>query len=136
MSSAPALVSQGLLDKITHASSRPGEQFPHLLDGRPRHAVRATRVVIKDAAFTLLQDMVAVLDRHPRQHRDITGLDAMLAVLMDSHLAQLRARMAVTVDEVTPVLSTEDAALLAGEYLRWTANSSWELINAADPCGT
>lgn len=47
-----------------------------VLDGRPRHAMRAARVVMKDAA------------------------------------------------------------LLAGEYLRWTANGSWELINAADPCGT
>lgn len=75
-----------------------------MLDGRPRHAVRAARVVIKDAAFGLLQDMVAVLDRHPHQHRDTPGLDAMLAVLMDSHLAQLRACMAVTVDEVTPGL--------------------------------
>lgn len=81
------------------------------LDGRPRHAVRAARVVIKDAAFGLLHDMGAVLD-------------AVLAVLMDSHLAQLRARMAATVDEVTPALLTEDAALLAGEYHRCTANGS------------
>ncbi len=107
-----------------------------VLDGRPRHAARAARVVIKDAAFGLLHDMVAVLDRQPLQHRDTPGLDAMLAVLMDSHLAQLRARMAAAVDEVIPALSTEDAVLLAGEYLRWTANGSWELINAADPCGT
>lgn len=107
-----------------------------VLDGRPRHAARAARVVIKDAAFGLLHDMVAVLNRQPLQHRDTPGLDAMLAVLMDSHLAQLRARMAAAVDEVTPALSTEDAVLLAGEYLRWTANGSWELINAADPCGT
>ncbi len=97
--------------------------------------MRAARVVIKDAAFGLFQDMVAVLDRQPLQHRDTPGLDAMLAELMDSHLAQLRARMAATVDEVTPALLT-DAALLAGEYLRWTANGSWELINSADPCGT
>ena len=107
-----------------------------VLDGRPRHAVRAARVVIKDAAFGLLHDMVAVLDRHPLQHRDTPGLDAGLAALMDSHLAHLRACMAATVDEVTPALLTEDAALLAGEYLRWTANGSWELINSADPCGT
>jgi hypothetical protein len=60
----------------------------------------------------------------------------MLAVLMDSHLAQLRVHMAATVDEVIPVLSTADAAVLAGEYFRWTANGSWELINAADSCGT
>lgn len=98
--------------------------------------MRAARAVIKDAAFGLLQDMVAVLDSHPHQHRDISGLDAMLAALMDNHLAELRACMAVTVEEVTPVLSTEDAALLAGEYLRWTGNGSLALINAADPCGT
>lgn len=89
MSSAPALVPQGLLDKITHASSRPGEQSPHLLDGRPRHAVRAARVVIKDTAFGLLQDMMAVLDRHALQHRDTPGLGAMLAALMDSTLGAL-----------------------------------------------
>jgi hypothetical protein len=77
-----------------------------------------------------------VLERHPLQHPDTPGLDVTLAVLIDRHLAQLRARMAATVDEVTQALLTEDAALLAGEYLRWTANGSWELINAADPCGT
>ncbi|MGH3869996.1 MAG: hypothetical protein ACRDSR_00525 [Pseudonocardiaceae bacterium] len=107
-----------------------------VLDGQPRHAARAARVIIKDAAFDLLHDMVAVLDRHPFQHRDTSGLDAVLVALMDNHLAHLRSRMAATVDEVTPVLPAGDAALLVGEYIRWTTNGSWKLINAADPCGT
>lgn len=44
--------------------------------------------------------------------------------------------MAGTVIEITPVLHGTDAELLSGEYTRWASTNSWQLINAADPCGT
>jgi hypothetical protein len=107
-----------------------------VLDGPPRHAVRAARVVLKDAAFALLDGMVSLLDRHPLPKRDIPGLDTALAALLDSALAQLRIRMAPTIDELLPALSAPDVAMLTREYTRWTTSGSWSLINAADPCGT
>lgn len=94
-----------------------------LLDGRPRDAVRAARVILKDAAFALLHTMVTLLDRTLTAH-------------MDAHLTQLRAGMAKVIHDVGSVVPGKDAELLFGEYTRWATTDSWGLINAADPCGT
>lgn len=107
-----------------------------VLDGRPRHAVRSARVVLKDAAFALLHTMVALLDRYPPDQPDPDDLDRTLTALMDAHLTQLRAGMATAIYEVGPVLHGKDAELLFGEYTRWATTDSWGLINADDPCGT
>ncbi|MBV9162080.1 MAG: radical SAM protein [Pseudonocardiales bacterium] len=107
-----------------------------LLDGPPRRVVRAARLVLKDAAFELLHTMVALLDHYSLDRPDSASLDAQLIVIMNAFLTRLRARMAGTVIEITPVLHDTDAELLSGEYTRWANTDSWQLINTADPCGT
>ena len=106
------------------------------MDGPPRRVVRAARLVLKDAAFELLHTMVALLDHYSLDRPDSASLDAQLIVIMNAFLTRLRARMAGTVIEITPVLHDTDTELLSGEYTRWANTDSWQLINTADPCGT
>ncbi len=107
-----------------------------LLDGPPRHAARAARVVLKNAAFELLHTMVTLLDRYPLDQPDPDDLDRTLTAHMDTQLTQLRADMATAVTQVGPALAGQDAELLLAEYTRWKTTHTWGLINAADPCGT
>jgi len=107
-----------------------------VLDGQPRHAVRAARGVLKEGAFSFLHTMVALLPHHPQDQSDPDSLDAILTALMNTQLSQLRTRMATAVNDLGPVLHRKDAELLFGEHTRWATADSWKLINAADPCGT
>ncbi|WP_433379353.1 B12-binding domain-containing radical SAM protein [Streptosporangium sp. CA-115845] len=106
-----------------------------VLDGEPRRQVRAARVVIKDAAFTILTGMINLVDGYvdPSQGVPLTaGLDA----LLDAEFDRLRDRMATTVPAVVAALPGQAADRLVYEHQRWAASTGWELINAADPCGT
>jgi hypothetical protein len=107
-----------------------------VLDGRPRHAVRSARAVLKDTAFALLHTMVALLDRYLPDQCDLNDLDRTLTAFMNAHLTQLRADMATVVNEIGPLLHSTDTELLFGEYTRWATTGTWRLINATDPCGT
>ncbi|SFC16612.1 B12-binding domain-containing radical SAM protein [Streptomyces aidingensis] len=109
-----------------------------VLDGTPRQAVRQARVVLKDAAYTVLGEMIrAVEDQAPGPG---TGGEAALSgwigTLLEAEIDRLRQRMDDTVTEVAGVLGPEHARMLRREHGRWTSTSGWELINAADPCGT
>lgn len=107
-----------------------------VLDGDPRNAVRAARVVIKDAAFHVLGDTLRLIDLREIDDPAPEAMRADLLAMMETRYQELQSRMAATVAEVTPVLSGDDAALMHREYERWAGSDSWQLINAADPCGT
>lgn len=107
-----------------------------VLDGPPRHAVRDARVVLKDAAFTVLGDMLRLIDLREIGRPQPEAMRADLRAMMGTRFEELQNHMAATVAQVTPVLSDVDADLLHREYERWAASDSWQLINAADPCGT
>lgn len=107
-----------------------------VLDGQLRHDVRAARVVLKDAAFGLLSSMVDLLTHYPMDQPDPIGLDRAITALRGAQFDQLRTRIATTVNGLSTVLPGKDARLLFSEYTRWASDTSWELINAADPCGT
>jgi hypothetical protein len=109
-----------------------------ILDGEPRHRVRGARVVLKDAAYTVLGGMVeavrqAPVSRLPGQHQ---VLEQRIRALLDGENEELRERMARTVTDVAGVLPTRHAETLRREHGRWAAAEHWRLINAADPCGT
>ncbi|MFI5783318.1 B12-binding domain-containing radical SAM protein [Nocardia sp. NPDC051570] len=104
-----------------------------ILDGPPYRDVRAARVVLKDSAFALLDDMLALLDRTPAASADLP--DAVTA-LMDVRLGELRTRMSGTIAQLRKVLAPADRDLLTTEWTRWHTRTEWTLINAADPCGT
>jgi hypothetical protein len=107
-----------------------------LLDGEPRRQVRAARVVIKDAAYTLLGRMLDHIDRYAIDTPSADALDTDLLTAMTHGLDDLRHRMTSTVASVTAVLPPDAAHILHTEYTRWHAPAGWQLINAADPCGT
>src|SRR5262249_41187550 len=49
-----------------------------VLDGTPRHTVRGARVVLKDAAYTLLGHMLTLIDRYPQAPERVQMFDAEL----------------------------------------------------------
>ncbi|OAA18440.1 hypothetical protein UG55_11118 [Frankia sp. EI5c] len=109
-----------------------------VLDGDPRRQVREARGVLKDASYQLLGDLIAEVDAHP-PHHDPTA-EAVVGVRIwqrvEKRLALLRGVLAATVNDLLPVLGREHAALLAAEHQRWSAVTSWTLINAADSCAS
>jgi len=108
-----------------------------ILDGAARHAVRQARVVLKDAAYAVLGEMIAMIETEPA---DRPGgeqrLSAQIGAMLDMQIELLHARMDDTVREVAIVLPASHVATLYREYERWQSADRWLLINAADPCGT
>ena len=106
-----------------------------ILDGAPRHHVRRARVVLKDAAFTLLTAMLGLIDATgsggtPGQ------FEHQLRAVMDAQVTALDSRMAGTVEALLPHLTSDSAAVLRHELHRWQHTEGWRLINAAEACGT
>ncbi|MFF0577970.1 hypothetical protein [Streptosporangium saharense] len=107
-----------------------------ILDGRPRQQVRAARVVIKEAAFavfTAMLDLIAACDTAPAQ---TAGLTERLQAMLEEHFDLLRERMNAVMPPVAASLPSPAADRLRTEHARWATSRTWELINAADPCGT
>lgn len=107
-----------------------------VLDGHARTTVRQARVVLKRAAFDLLDWMLTVLDGG-YDGVSLAALDTGCERLAEELLAALRPRMAATVADVCAALPPVRAVVLSREHDRWAAaNGPWQLINASDPCGT
>ncbi|WP_435057710.1 B12-binding domain-containing radical SAM protein [Streptomyces sp. bgisy060] len=106
-----------------------------VLDGEPRHAVRHARVVLKDAAYEVLGDVIDAIEQYdlgrPEQE---AALSARIEAALEARAGMLRGRMATTVAEAGGHLSGEHAATLAREHQRWASATSWELINAGESC--
>jgi radical SAM superfamily enzyme YgiQ (UPF0313 family) len=109
-----------------------------ILDGQPRRAVRQARVVLKDAAYTVLGEMISVIGTQPPGNAAgaESRLSARIGTLLEMQIDLLRARMEPAVQEAATSLPAEHAMVLYREYERWQSASGWRLINAADPCGT
>lgn len=106
-----------------------------VLDGPPRHAVRQARVVLKDAAYDILGDVIDAIEQYDLERPEQeAALSARIETALEARAGMLRDRMAVTVAEVGRHLSGEHAATLAREHGRWAAATSWELINAGESC--
>ena len=109
-----------------------------LLDGEDRRTVRATRLVLKGAAYEVLGEMIAAAENSPLQAgpADEGVLAAILRDVLDLRFDTLREQMSGTVDEVCELLHGEHAATLRREHGRWESAAGWQLINPADPLGT
>jgi hypothetical protein len=94
--------------------------------------------VLKDAAYTVLGKMIcAVRVQPPAGTQDgASRLSVRIGALLDEQIGLLRARMQETVQETAASLPAGHARMLYREHERWQAASGWQLINAADPCGT
>ncbi|WP_316521159.1 B12-binding domain-containing radical SAM protein [Kitasatospora brasiliensis] len=106
-----------------------------VLDGEPRHAVRSARTVLKDSAYTVLGGMLREITATTAPG-DTSGLARRIASLLDREFDQLRDTVGAGIGALTATLSARHADRLTEQYDRWNASTGWELINAADPCGT
>lgn len=109
-----------------------------VLDGHPRHTVRQARMVLKDAAYTVLGQMIAAIEAHPLAGA-IDGerrLSAQIGAMLDAQIQELGARMDPAVRRVAASLPAHHVETLHTQYQRWAQAAGWRLINAADPCGT
>ncbi|WP_259316587.1 radical SAM protein [Kitasatospora xanthocidica] len=106
-----------------------------VLDGGPRHAVRAARTVLKDSAYTVLGGMLREITAAPASG-GTSGLTRGIASLLDREFDQLRDTVGAGIGALTTTLPARHADRLTEQYDRWNASTGWELINAADPCGT
>ncbi|MGW6602609.1 hypothetical protein [Streptomyces sp. NPDC055036] len=107
-----------------------------VLDGAPRLAVRQARVVLKDAAYQVLGDMIHAIGQHDLERSEQeTALSARIEAALEERAGALRRHMATTVEEVKGRLTGEHSATLAREHERWASATSWELINAGESCG-
>jgi hypothetical protein len=109
-----------------------------ILDGQPRHAVREARVVLKDAAYTVLGEMITAIETEQPEHTagSEQRLSTRISAALEMHTGLLRAQMDHTLRDVTVTLPAGHVATLYREYRRWQSADRWRLINAADPCGT
>lgn len=109
-----------------------------ILDGEPRRQMRGARVILKDAAYTVLGGMIAAAERAPaaRLPGHYQVLEQRIGTTLDGEIGVLRERMAESVTDVAGVLSGRHAQMLRHEHDRWAGAGEWRLINAADPCGT
>ncbi|AYF79100.1 radical SAM protein [Nocardia yunnanensis] len=108
-----------------------------LIDGQARLVVRAARRVLKNAAFDLLTAMVGMLEVYPLEQPELhAALDGELNVLRDGLFAKLRDQLAGVVEHVCQTLPAADGVFLRDQHRQWSQRTGWDLINAADPCGT
>lgn len=109
-----------------------------ILDGAQRNHVRGARVVLKDAAYTVLGGLIAAAEQAPvtRLPGHHPMLERLIRNLLDGEIETLRLRMAETVTDVARLLPARYVQTLENEYSRWADGSDWHSINAADPCGT
>jgi hypothetical protein len=109
-----------------------------ILDGQPRHTVREARMVLKNAAYTVLGEMITLIGTGQPEHTadGEQRLSTQIKATLEMQIATLRAQMYDTLREVIITLSAGHVATLYREYRRWQSVDGWRLINAADPCGT
>jgi hypothetical protein len=106
-----------------------------IVDGRPHRAVRSLRRVLKDAAYRFLGGLIGLLDTTAPDD-DPDTLDARSRELGDALITELRSTFNAAVASVHRALSKDNRELLRGVHRTWAAATTWQLINAADPCGT
>ncbi|KUN17683.1 radical SAM protein [Streptomyces corchorusii] len=106
-----------------------------VLDGAARHAVRRARVVLKDAAYQVLGDMIAAIEAYDLERPgQKEALSAWIEAALEERAGMLRGQMATTVTGVGRHLPGDHAATLAREHERWASARGWELINAGESC--
>ncbi|MFJ9461011.1 radical SAM protein [Kitasatospora sp. NPDC101447] len=110
-----------------------------ILDGEPRQVVRAARVVLKDAAYTVFGHMIREIGDTTEAVGAVAGADELserLRFWLEAEIGDLAERMDGVVEQVNQALPADHRRVLTHEYGRWTQTNEWRSINAADPCGT
>ncbi|WP_216641987.1 MULTISPECIES: B12-binding domain-containing radical SAM protein [Nocardia] len=105
-----------------------------ILDGHHKTEVRSARVLLKDAAYRLLVEMVDLAREFDLDVAQNVLLADRVREAMDAHLQDLADSVSAMIDRLANVLSVDENRLLAQQYANWTSVEGWELINAADFC--
>jgi len=106
------------------------------LIGSHYQTVRTARTVIKDAAYAILGTMLALVGGASADLASTGAFHAALGELLDAQIAVLRTQLSEVIRPLITTLPPEAGQVLDREYRRWSATTTWNLINAADPCGT
>jgi hypothetical protein len=107
-----------------------------ITDGQPHQVARGLRRVLKHAAYRLLGAMIDLLDTTDLATSSLAELDTNCAALADALLDELRAELVPALAVMQTNMPAEHHDVLRREYDRWADTGGWQLINAADPCGT
>lgn len=104
-----------------------------IVDGRKRVVLHDARVAIRGAAYAVFTGMLTLIGAMP-SGPELLGFA--LRGLMDEELRRLQCDISVIIELALPLLSVGNAAVLHAEHQRWLGAREWQLINAADACGT
>src|SRR5450759_211972 len=109
-----------------------------VVDGEPRHAVRHSRSVLKEAGYQLLGQMIERIKAIPvdQSAANRAELESSLFSCAESLTSDLHTRMTQAADVLRASLPDDRTAVLDRELTRWLMATERKLINAADPCGT
>jgi hypothetical protein len=107
-----------------------------ILDGQPQHLLHHARVVIKDAAFALLDRMLTLICSYEAGEAHLGPFTSELRQILDEELAQLTGTLSRAIPATLSALPEDAITVLLREHDRWKRADGWQLINAADPCGT
>lgn len=120
------------------ASDYTAKSLEKILDGQPRELLHQARIAVRHAAFTVLTRMLGIVDRYAAlgEPDTVRRFEGELRAVLDVELAALSEQMAAVVAAALPALPGDAQALLVAEYERWRQPQPWQLIKAADACGT
>lgn len=110
-----------------------------ILDGQQREQLHQARITLRHAAFAVLTRMLGIVDRYAGPDETAAVLSRFerdLQAVLDTELVVLAERIAAVLDAVLPALPRASLELLVAEYQRWRQPQPWQLINAAEACGT
>jgi hypothetical protein len=107
-----------------------------VLDGQPRHLLHDARVVIRHAAFALLDRMLALIGRYPGDRAQLGRFTSELRQILDEEMSRLSTALSHAIPAALAALPEGAVTILLSEHDRWKSTNGWQLINAADPCGT
>lgn len=107
-----------------------------ILDGEEREKTRDARIILKEAAFTVFGRMLEEMTEPSATEYAPEELKSRLDDILETELAPLQASFAGTLTAISASLPRDGARILEQEYERWMNSRTWQLINAADPCGT
>lgn len=91
-----------------------------ILDGQPRHTVREARMILKNAAYTVLGEMITLIGTAQPEHTadGEQRLSTQIKATLEMQIATLRAQMDDTLRAVTVTLPARHVATLYREYRR------------------
>jgi hypothetical protein len=107
-----------------------------ILDGHEKDIIHDARVVLKKAAFTAFGRMLDLMAEPSAAKYGPEEFKSRLDDILETELVVLQASFAETLPAIFASVPEDGGRILKQVYERWMNSRTWQLINAADPCGT